>query len=85
MNILDITRYDPALNCFVLKGPMKKQPCNCHPDSPFHWAQNHRPSIFATDPMFRAKGEVASTDYKSFGIYMRANPNIKPYLNKHEL
>ena len=85
MNILDITRYDSALNCFVLKGHMKKLKCNCHPDSPFHWKQNPRPSIFAQDIFFRAKGVVASTDYKAFGIYSRATPHIKPYLNKHEL
>lgn len=37
------------------------------------------------DPAFRAKGVVASTDYKAFGIYSRATPQIKPYLNKHEI
>jgi hypothetical protein len=80
-----LTRYDPVLNCFVLKGDMKKQPCKCHPDSPFHWAHNQRPSIFLQDPLFRAKGAVVTTDYKAFGIYSRALPHIKPYLNKHEL
>jgi len=80
-----ITRYDPARNCFVLKGPMKKQPCKCHPDSPFHWAHNKRPSIFVQDIAFRAKGAVVSTDYKLFGIFSRAHPHIKPQLNKHEL
>ena len=30
--------------------------CKCHPDSPFHWASNPRPSIFANDMYFRAKG-----------------------------
>jgi hypothetical protein len=37
------------------------------------------------DVFFRAKGATASTDYKAFGIYSRATPQIKPYLNKHEL
>jgi hypothetical protein len=35
--------------------------------------------------MFRAKGVTASTDYKAFGIYSRAHPHLKPFLNKHEL
>jgi hypothetical protein len=30
--------------------------CKCHPDSPFHWAHNQRPSIFMEDHVFRAKG-----------------------------
>ena len=59
--------------------------CKCHPDSPFHWRHNPRPSVFFQDPVFRAKGAVATTDYKAFGIYSRATPHIKPYLNKHEL
>ena len=80
-----LTRYDPVLNCFVLKGNMKKQTCNCHPNSPFHWAHNKQPSIFMKDPAFRAKGVTASIDYKAFGIYSRATPHSKPYLNKHEL
>lgn len=29
--------------------------CTCHPSSPFLWAQNPRPSIFAEDPYFKAK------------------------------
>ena len=30
--------------------------CKCHPDVPFHWRENPRPSIFMKDPLFRAKG-----------------------------
>lgn len=30
--------------------------CNCHPDSPFHWAEHPRDSIFYKDVTFRAKG-----------------------------
>lgn len=57
INTLDLVRYDPTRNCFVLKGTnMYKQTCNCHPDSPFHWAHNQRPSIFAQDVSFRPKG-----------------------------
>jgi hypothetical protein len=85
MQVLDLVRFDPTRNCFVLKGPMKKQTCNCHPDSPFHWRHNPRPSIFLQDVAFRAKGAVVSTDYKLFGIYSRATPHLKPQLNKHEL
>lgn len=29
--------------------------CTCHPSSPFLWQQNPRPSIFADDPVFKAK------------------------------
>jgi hypothetical protein len=29
--------------------------CTCHPSSPFLWAQHPRPSIFADDPLFKAK------------------------------
>lgn len=56
MKVLDLIRYDPDRNCFVLKGPMKKRTCNCHPDSPFHWAEHQRDSIFMADHTFRAKG-----------------------------
>ena len=35
--------------------------CKCHPDSPFHWASNPRPSIFMQDIAFRAKGESGLT------------------------
>lgn len=31
--------------------------CNCHPDSPFHWAQKQQPSIFAKDNTFTAKNK----------------------------
>ena len=122
MKVLDLIRYDPERNCFVLKGPMKKRTCNCHPDSPFHWADHKRDSIFMADHVFRAKGaegksgsqiatdfvesqrgigkmsgsipnlgktskekENALIAYKQFGIYSRAQPNVKPSPNKHEL
>lgn len=67
--------------------------CKCHPNSPFHWRENPRPSIFAQDAMFRAKGytpdegltkEESLIAYKQFGIYSRAHPLSKPSLNKHE-
>lgn len=31
-----------------------KLKCKCHPDSPFHWRQNPRPSMFQSDINFRA-------------------------------
>ena len=123
MKVLDLIRYDPNRNCFVLKGPMKKHTkCKCRPQSPFHWAEHKRDSIFMSDPIFRAKGaegksgsqiatdfveaqrelgkmtgsirnlgkttkekELALIAYKQFGIYSRAQPNVKPSPNKHEL
>lgn len=82
--------------------------CNCHPESPFLWRNNPRPSVFVKDTAFRAAGVIVTEygsfltkeaeqkkskeakekemiAYKQFGIYMRANPHIKPSKNKHEL
>ena len=68
--------------------------CNCHPDSPFHWARVPRPSIFAGDVAFKAKAaqtydnltkEENLTAYRQFSIHSRAHPKTKPQLNKHEL
>ena len=53
--------------------------------NPFEWKKDPRPSVILQDPAFKPKGAVVSTDYKLFGIYSRAKPNIKPTLNKHEL
>jgi hypothetical protein len=53
--------------------------------NPFEWRKDPRPSIFLQDPTFRAKGATATTDYKAFGIYSRAKPSVKPFLNKHEV
>lgn len=100
MQVLDLVQFDPARNCFVLKGnPMAAQTCKCHPYSPFHWAHNQQPSIFAADPSFRAKGytektsaqhvadmverEKRLTAYKQFGIYSKAGQGTKQP-NKHE-
>jgi hypothetical protein len=68
--------------------------CKCHPNSPFHWRETPRLSIFAQDIAFRPKNQ--STDesltkeenliaYKQFSITNRAFPLTKPTLNKHEL
>jgi hypothetical protein len=68
--------------------------CKCHTNSPFHWASNPQPSIFATDIAFRPKGQAIDESltkeenlvaYKQFSIHSRAHPMIKPSLNKHEL
>ena len=73
---------------------MKRQTCNCHPDSPFHWAHGPRASIFANDPVFRPKTpqtyahlskEENLVAYKQFSVHSRAHPKTKPQLNKHEL
>lgn len=56
IDTLDLVRYDTTKNCFVLKENTVKQTCNCHPDSPFHWAHNRRPSMFVQDYLFRPKG-----------------------------
>jgi hypothetical protein len=73
---------------------MTKLTCKCHPDSPFHWAHEPRPSIFAKDPAFRSKTahtydnltkEENLVAYKQFSIHSRAHPKTKPQLNKHEL
>ena len=68
--------------------------CNCHPDSPFHWKHDPRPSVFASDIYFRPKRaqvyenltkEENLIAYKQFSIHSRAHPGVKPSLNKHEL
>jgi hypothetical protein len=68
--------------------------CKCHPDSPFLWASNPRPSMFVKDIAFRAKAvqtydnlsrEENVVAYKQFSIHSRAHPKVKPQLNKHEL
>ena len=68
--------------------------CNCHPDSPFHWAREPRASIFVKDIAFRAKTaqtydnltrEENVIAYKQFSIHSLAHPKVKPRKNKHEL
>jgi len=100
IDIIALTRYDPDRNCFVLKGtPMPAQKCNCHPFSPFHWAHNQQPSVFAADQHFRAKGlkeksaaqhvvdsaerEKRLIAYKQFDVYSKAGQGAKRS-NKHE-
>lgn len=36
-----------------------KYKCKCPPDSPFHWRDNPRPSIFATDPSLKAAATLS--------------------------
>jgi hypothetical protein len=68
--------------------------CKCHPDSPFLWKKNPRPSMFIQDPHYRPKKtqvyehltkEENVIAYKQFSIHSRAYPNVKPQMNKHEL
>jgi hypothetical protein len=100
MQVLDLVQFDPTRNCFVLKGtPMAAQKCKCHPYSPFHWAHNQQPSVFAADQHFRAKGlkeksaaqhvvdsaerEKRLIAYKQFDVYSKAGQGVKQP-NKHE-
>lgn len=53
---MTLTRYDHQKGCFVLAGPTHKFKCKCPPDSPFHWTQDKRLSVFAKDINFRASG-----------------------------
>lgn len=39
--------------------------CKCHPDSPFYWKHNPRPSVFIREVGFRVKG-VILTDTGSY-------------------
>lgn len=73
---------------------MTAKKCKCHPDSPFLWKENSRPSIFAKDVAYRQKNvktyenltkEENLIAYKQFSIHMRAHPNVKPQMNKHEV
>ena len=68
--------------------------CQCHPESPFHWARSLRPSIFAKDPTFKPKTpqtyahltkEENALIYHQFSIHSRAKPMVKPTQNKHEV
>lgn len=38
---------------------MTKPKCKCPPDSPFHWRNDPRPSIFATDPQLKAAATLS--------------------------
>jgi hypothetical protein len=35
--------------------------CNCPQNSPFHWRDNTTPTIFATDPLFKANANTGLT------------------------
>ena len=80
MEVLDLIRYDPIRECFVLKSGDTPRVLN-------PWDELRlvdRPSIFLKDPYFRTKGigTIASEKelgYKLFGTYSRAR---QP--NKHE-
>ena len=80
MKVLDLIRYDPIRECFVLKSGSTPRVLN-------PWDELRlvdRPSIFLKDPYFRAKGSgtIANEEglgYKHFGTYTKAR---QP--NKHE-
>ena len=73
---------------------MTAKKCKCHPESPFLWAKNFRPSIFANDIAYKPKNvqvyenltkEENIVAYKQFSIHSRAFPTKKPEPNKHEI
>jgi hypothetical protein len=77
MKVLDLVRYDPIRECFVLKSGNAPRVLN-------PWDELRlvdRPSIFLKDPYFRVKGSgtIASEKelgYKQFGTYTKARqPN----------
>jgi len=80
MKVLDLVRYDPIRECFVLKSGDTPRVLN-------PWDELRlvdRPSIFLKDPYFRVKGSgtIASEKelgYKLFGTYSKAR-----HPNKHE-
>jgi len=80
MKVLDLIRYDPIRECFVLKSDNTPRVLN-------PWDELRlvdRPSIFLKDPYFRAKGagtieSEKGLGYKQFGTYSKAR---QP--NKHE-
>lgn len=39
---------------------MTRPKCKCPPDSPFHWRDNPRPSMFARDSNFKAAAATLS-------------------------
>ena len=83
IKVLDLVKYDPEKGCFVLKDNKPTRALN-------PWEELRlvkRPSIFATDPRFRAKTSLGTVQneeglgYKQFGTYTRAKER-QP--NKHE-
>jgi hypothetical protein len=65
----------------------KKEKMTDHPQSPFLWKEDLRPSIFANDIKFRTKHHAGMIEdaeglgYKQFGTYSKAETR-QP--NKHE-
>ena len=45
--------------------------CTCPPSSPFLWQQHPRPSIFATDPLFKGTTSGKTTSQISSDIVKR--------------
>jgi hypothetical protein len=74
--IMDMIKYDPLKGCFVMKPDTPRKPL-----SPFEWAKEDRPSIFATDPHFKSRHKAGLIDdndgltYKQFGTgHLSATP-----------
>lgn len=49
--------------------------CKCHPDSPFHWRQNPRPSIFFKDVSYRATSDGQTLSHLSSALVDKARSN----------
>lgn len=83
MKVSDLVIYDHEKGCFVAKANTPTKVLNPWEEL----AQVDRPSIFATDPYFRAKNpssQIKSEQdlgYKQFGVFTRAQQR-QP--NKHE-
>jgi hypothetical protein len=76
LQVMDMIKYDPLKGCFVMKPDTPRKPL-----SPFEWAKEARPSIFALDPHFRSRHKAGLLDddnglkYKQFGTkHLSATP-----------
>lgn len=73
---------------------MSKPTCKCKPNSPFHWAEHPRDSMFMQDHTFRAKGvdgksaSQISTDFveeqRKLGKMTGSIPNMGKPMNAKE-
>ena len=85
MQVADLVRYDPTLNCFVLKGPMKTYPSTWPDgtlksmDNAFNWRAGIVPTSAApkvAKPNARAKDLNSNGD---INVYIKAGTSRVPY------
>lgn len=55
----------------------KATQCKCHPESPFLWRQNPRPSIFAKDPTYRVTSEGQTLSQMSTNLVEKSRQEGK--------